>query len=200
MSLFGGFHSHGGTKNGWFIMEKSPATNGWWFGGTPMTQETTISSIDSQYWLSKVGTKIWRARLRILFPWWRIPVCWPRDGEPTVFAVELFQVEARLDDIHRHIQSYTHVYNRIQISLYTYVYIYIYIHTHILFTLLNVNASKHVFHIIVQIVYLLVLQHVNPNAMSYSYTYNIIYTYIYIYIHIHIYRYRYTCVYIYNYI
>ena len=40
--IYGGVHSHGDTQNGWFSSGKIPIWNGWCFGGTPMTQETSI--------------------------------------------------------------------------------------------------------------------------------------------------------------
>ena len=71
---YGAFHGHGGDPfNGWFIVE-NPTKMGW-FGGTPMTQETSmysLSSIPFEPWyictLSQCWTDTWNHRLHLTSP------------------------------------------------------------------------------------------------------------------------------------
>ena len=71
---FGGFHSHGGLQNGWFLLGKIPSTNGW-FGGTPMTQETPhlevseVMGVPRNYpFLMKLGVHhVWKTQFETWF-------------------------------------------------------------------------------------------------------------------------------------
>ena len=71
ISTSGGFHSHGGPPNGWFLLGDIPWTNGWWLRGTPISGNAHM--LTSFYWFwgsavffNAVEASFWRAFLKPL--------------------------------------------------------------------------------------------------------------------------------------
>ena len=71
---------------GWFICWKIPSRNGWWFRGTPMTQETSIYGL-TWYSSSILGSWNWalerqlfarRSTGRIAHGIWKLNTVWPK--------------------------------------------------------------------------------------------------------------------------